>query len=268
MPSVPTVPPNPAADSPPPPRAEACWSDEPRVPVTPPWRHLRCSMRQALRAGWLFLLLAVLLAGCATGSAEDARRGERRQATRGVLLPQEQATANAQRFSPGTVTPVPTIPPAVVLESFVLTLNVDGSGAPQGAYGGIPADAGRIYAAALLHHLQAGQQVTATLRLPDDTVLLSSSFDVTTATDRAWIALPLDMNGTLAPGDYALWLSVEDRTLNSLVVQVTGFGTAPRPLSGESNSGQPARPADGGFSDPSQDVPAGGPTIEPIPGEQ
>ncbi len=236
--------------------------------MVPARRGPRCITRQALHAAWSFLLLAMLLTGCATGSAEDARRGERRQATRGVLLPQEQATANAQRFSPGTVTPVPTIPPAVVLESFLLTLNVDGSGAPQGAYGGIPADAGRVYAAALLHHLQPGQQVTATLRLPDDTVLLSSSFEVTAATERAWIALPLDMNGTLAPGDYALWLSVDERTLNSLVVQVTGFGTSPRQLTEGSSAGQPARPEDGGFSDPSQDVPSGGPTIEPISGGQ
>ncbi len=273
MPSAPTIPRSPAADSLPRPHAgeplaPVCPSHWPRFPVALVTRRPRCTMRQALHAGWSFLLVAMLLAGCASGSAEDARRGERRQAARGVLLPQEQATANAERFDPGTPTPVPTLPPMPVLEAFELTLNVDASGAPQGAYGGIPADAGRVYATALLRYLQPGQQVTATLRLPDDTVLLSSSFDVTTATDRAWIALPLEMNGTLAPGDYALWLAIDDQSVNSLVVQVTGFGTAPRQLSGGTSSSQPARPTEGGFSDPSQDVPSGGPTIEPVPGDQ
>jgi len=153
-----------------------------------------------------------------------------------------------------------------VLESFLLTLDVDASGSPQGAYGGIPADAGRVYATALLHHVQPGQQVTATLRLPDDTVLLRSSVDVTSATDSAWIAIPLDLNGTLAPGDYALWLAIDDQTVNSLVIQLSAFGTAPRQLSGGSSSSQPARATEGGFSDPSQDVPSGGPTIEPVTG--
>lgn len=270
MPSARTGRPNPAADAlvEPPAGARpvaACTNHRAGITAGSIGRRCQVLAARTIRFSGVLLLSAVLLAGCASGSAEDARRAEERQADRGVLLPQQQATANAARFAPGTATALPTLPPMPVLESLVLTLNVDGTGAPQGAYGGIPSDAGRVYAAALLNDLQPGQQVTATLRLPDDTVLLSSAFDVTAPADRAWVALPLDMNGTLAAGDYALWLAVDDRSLNSLVVQVTGYGTAPRQLTGVTSPGRSSS-EEGGVNDPSQDVPSGGPTIEPISG--
>ena len=176
--------------------------------------------------------LLAALAACATGEADDARRGQSRAATRGAELPAQQATRIASQYASPAVSPQPTAPAATGLEALALSLRVD-SGGPDGEYDAVPADAGTVYAGAKLSHLRPGQQVRAVWRNADRVDIGASAVDITDPVP-AWVALPLALNGSLPTGDYAVYVSVADGPdddapvfLNSLVFRVIGSGSAP-----------------------------------------
>ena len=199
------------------------------------------------------LLSAVvsLLAACAGGSAEEARRGQARDAAATAELPERQATRVAERFFPLTPTPAPTPPPVPTLESLVITLGFAGD-APQGSYASIPADAA-MSAGALLNGLFAGQVVTAAWTDGAGNNVGSTRVEITADTGRQWVALPL--NGSLPPGEYAVYLFVGERRLGSLVFGVTAPGTGPQllpdpPANPQVQPEAPAGPPNEGAGEP------------------
>jgi len=181
------------------------------------------------RAG-LALVLVLLLAACASGDAQDARRGQREDVAAGATVPALQATYTAQRFFPSTPTPVPTRPPAATLSSLVLTLGLGAGDEPTDEYAAVPTTAGTAFAGALVNGLQPGQVVSAAWTNADGLVVSTSRFDVTAAADRRWVPLPLYLDGALAPGDYAVHVYVDERPLNSLVFRLLPAGSQPQRL--------------------------------------
>jgi hypothetical protein len=142
----------------------------------------------------------------------------------------EQATYTAQTFFPPTPTPGRLPPRTPTLESLVITLDFGGGDAPRGSYASVPADAGTVYAGALLNDLQAGQEITAIWTDADGSTIGSARLAIERDAARQWVGLPLRLSRSLAPGQYAVYIFAKERRLNSLVFTVTPPGTGPQPF--------------------------------------
>lgn len=178
--------------------------------------------------------LAVLsITGCATGDARDAQVAEQRDATKEAKVPERQASFIANEFFAATPPPAVTATPRAVLQSIALTTGVNSDGAPSGVYGSVPSDAGRVYVAARMAYLQPGETVVASwatiAEKPKDIVVIANA-EVTVNGNEGWISLPVDLNGNVTPGEYAVSLYVDGELLNSLAFEITGAGTAPRQI--------------------------------------
>jgi hypothetical protein len=188
-----------------------------------PRRHLR---------SWLVLLgTLLLLVGCSSGNAREAERGQASRASEEARVADLQATYSAGFFDPGTPTPGPTSAALPTLDRLVLTRNLSGNG-PSDELASVPADAGTVFAGALLHGLARGMVVGAIWRGEQGDVYASETTIEADAGD-AWIGLPLPLDGTLPPGDYAVvvYVIVGDEGpvgLNSLVFEITSAGSQAR----------------------------------------
>jgi hypothetical protein len=171
-----------------------------------------------------------VLVGCAGGSAEEARLGQAKDAGQRSVMAAEQATYTARTFFPPTATPGPQTPRTPFLESLVVTLDFGGDGVPRGSYASVPADVGTVYAGALLNDVQAGQEITAVWTDADGSTIGSARVKVERDAARQWVGLPLRLNRSLPPGDYAVYIFARDHQLNSLVFRVTAPGTGPQPF--------------------------------------
>ncbi len=187
-------------------------------------------LRSSVVRVYPLLALALLLTGCAGGAAEEARRAEAREAATTPQLAGQQATRIAQRFFPPTPTPGPTPPPVPALDTLAITLGVDGAEAPQGHFATVPSDAGTLYAAAHLNDVAAGQVVTATWVDGVANTIATSEVEIDGGGGSRWVALPLTLNGSLPPGEYAVFLFVDDRRLGSLLFGLTPPGSFPQQL--------------------------------------
>jgi len=251
------------------------------------------------RVGAAFALLAlsllVILTGCAGSSAQEARRGQARDAASSPTLPRAQATRTTQRFFPTATPSKPTPPPLPTLGSLVITLGLGGDGSPQGSYASVPADAGTAYAAALLKGVYEGQIAAARWVDATGLTLTTSKFEVESNADQSWVGLPLTLNGSVAPGEYAVYLFVGERRLGSLLFRIDpagtggqllpdppldpqadrgGHGQPPPGEGGQQTPGAGGQPVQGGqptaaggqgVQDPLYGVPSGAPT--PYPGD-
>ena len=63
--------------------------------------------RRAIVGLWAMAVLGLVLAGCATGRADEAREAETREATRGAILADVQATNIVKEFFKPTSSPLP-----------------------------------------------------------------------------------------------------------------------------------------------------------------
>ena len=195
-----------------------------------------------------------LLAGCASGSAEEARQGEARDAVKTPALPEAQATWTAKEFFPPTPTPGPLPPPLPTLESLQITTSVGAGGEPQGDFASVPADAGTVYADALLDGVHAGQVISARWVDAGGNTIATARVPIDADANQQWAALPLTLNGSLAPGEYAVYLYAGERRLNSVVFSVSPAGSGPQIFSDPPVNPQPDRggpsailtPSDGG----------------------
>ena len=184
----------------------------------------------ALRQRWPALLavtsLALILTGCNTGSMNEARNSQEfDKAAETPQLSAQQATRTAQTFFSPTATPAaPTVVPPK-LETLVITLGVGPDGGPSGSYLSVPVDAGTAYAAGRLSDVRAGQVVSAIWT--DAFGNHMGTFEVELAADAAtqWVSVPLQLNGALAAGEYAVYLFGGGRQLGSLAFMVTGAGS-------------------------------------------
>lgn len=178
------------------------------------------------RVGMLIALTAViLLAGCNSGSMNEARQSQEFDAVETPQLAAQQSTWTANAFSSPTGTPPPPTPLPPTLETLVVTLGVGPDGAPSGSYLSIPTDAGTAYAAGRLRDVRAGQKVSATWT--DGFGNVVGSFEVEIAADAAeqWVAVPLQLNGGMGMGEYAVYLFGGGRQLGSLAFMITGPGS-------------------------------------------
>ncbi len=212
-------------------------------------------------AGGVCLVIVVLmgLSACASGDATDAKRGENADAQKTPNVVAVQATEVARQIRSGT--PAATATPRPVptsLESLVLTLSLGPGNVPRDQYAAVPTDAGTIYVTALLHHLHAGDAITAEWVTSAGVQVNTSSAPSPGDGDQAWIALPLNVGG-LAPGDYAAFVSVDGQQLDSIVFRLLSAGSLAQVL-----PPLPDNPAVTEGGGPNATGQATGPAIEPV----
>lgn len=198
-----------------------------------PPRHSNWWPRRLARPAVATCMVVLLVTGCSTGDARDAEIAEQREASREAQVPQRQASFIAEEYFGGTPPPVKTPTPRAVLQSIALTTGVNSDGAPAGIYSSVPSDAGQVYVAARISHLQSGQTLVASWHTieekPEDIVVIANA-EMAISGNENWVSLPLDLYGQVPPGDYAVSLYVNGELLNSLAFQITGAGTAPRQI--------------------------------------
>ncbi len=192
---------------------------------------LRASSRRI--SGFLLVsLLLVTLAACSSGSAREAERSRDGDATSESVVSDRQATYSATLVAQGTPTPLPERPPRVA--SLVLTTQVNGDGSPVGEYASVPSNAGTIYLAAQLTGMRDGRMAAALRDTSDQhNVLAYNEIEVDGGSGSGWVAVPIAMDGSLAPGDYPIWLifdpgGEDEEWLLSMVFTVGSAGSGAR----------------------------------------
>ena len=172
----------------------------------------------------LTLLVVVLLTGCSSGQAGDARRDEARDASVPEKLALDQATRTAERYFPATATPGTVEPDPPALEDLVITFGFRSDGTPDGSYESVPAGVGTVYAAARVSGVAVGQIVDAVVTDAWGNDLARTSVTIDPgATDR-WLALPIGVPGNVAPGEYGVYVEIDDQVVGSLAFGITAQG--------------------------------------------
>jgi hypothetical protein len=216
----------------------------PTAPIEPRRSFRATRTRAALAARWAAAALTIgLLAGCASGSAFESHEAEQRDLLRTPVLESVQETRTSERFFPPTGTPAPTPRPVPTLAQLVITTGVGAGNTPQDNDASVPSDAGTVYAGAQLGNVVAGHHVVGIWTDAFGNEIGRSTVDITAAADSTWVAFPLRLNGQLQPGDYAVWVDVDDHRIGSLAFTITGPGSAPQPLPALPTNPQAPAPA-------------------------
>ncbi len=164
------------------------------------------------------LLLIVVLAGCATGDVDEARRAETREATRGAILPDVQASKIVEEFFPPTGTPGPTRTPLPTLATLTLATRLNSDNSPANEVGSVNRGE-RVYAVAEIYGLASGQVVTGIWTTSDGAEITRSTITVDRSLDAAWVPLEWSVSG-VGSGTYAVYVYVDDVLMNSLVFTI------------------------------------------------
>jgi hypothetical protein len=172
------------------------------------------------------LLALVVLSGCSSGMATDARRDEARDASLQDKLESDQATRTAQRYFPPTSTPGTPIPNPAGLEELVLTFGFRADGTPDGSYESVPAGVGTVYAAARVSGVSVGQTVDAVVTDAWGNDLARPSVTIDPGAADRWLALPIAVGGNVAPGEYGVYVEIDDQVVGSLAFGITGAGSS------------------------------------------
>ena len=177
-------------------------------------------------------LAVLLLSGCASDRATDQRPArETSETTPGVIVA-DQATWSANRYASPTVIPTATNVPPATLQEIGLATGVDGSGQPNGFVVSVASNAGTVYLVADLDGLRSGSVVRTywfknVEKFEDRTY--AGEGTVTVGQDgRQWVAVPLNLDGSLQPGNYGVRLFVDDVEVGSVGIELTSPGTQPR----------------------------------------
>ena len=173
--------------------------------------------RRAFSGFWALAVLGLTLAGCATGQVEEARDAETREASRGAILDDVQATNVVKEFFKPTATPLPTNTPLPTLATLTLATSIGANNQPANEVGSVR-QGGVVYAVAEIHNLREGQTVIAVWTTADGGEVGRSEVGVDRSLNAAWV--PLEWTANVGFGDYAVYLYVDDRLLNSLVFRV------------------------------------------------
>jgi len=164
-------------------------------------------------------LVALALAGCGTGTVDESRMYQEQEATESSQVESAQQTETA-RFFAGTPVAGPTSTPQPVLSSLRLSTSVGSNGEPLDERSNAPAG-GTIYASARIHDLSPGSTYYAVLGRKDGTAITQGEITVEQGADNAWLSFPFAINGTLPPGEYAVFIYTEGVLLGSLVFNLT-----------------------------------------------
>ncbi|MFN8678487.1 MAG: hypothetical protein U0Z70_19070 [Thermomicrobiales bacterium] len=172
------------------------------------------------------LLALVVLSGCSSGMATDARRDEARDAGLPEKLAADQATRTAQRYFPPTSTPGTAVPDPAGLEELVITFGFRADGTPDGSYESVPAGVGTVYAAARVSGVSVGQTVDAVVTDAWGNDLARPSLTIDPGAADRWLALPIGIAGNVAPGEYGVYVEIDDQVVGSLAFGITGAGSS------------------------------------------
>lgn len=172
------------------------------------------------------LLALVVLSGCSSGMATDARRDEARDASLADKLEADQATRTAERFFPATSTPGTVEPDPAALEELVITFGFRGDGTPDGSYESVPAGVGTVYAAARVSGVSVGQTVNAVVTDAWGNDLARPSVTIDPGAADRWLALPIAVGGSVTPGEYGVYVEIDDQVVGSLAFGITGQGSS------------------------------------------
>lgn len=222
------------------------------------------SHSRSLQWGSAAIALVLLCAGCSSGSVQEVRMDQARDAGLRQQLEAEQATRTVERYFPSTATPSATEAPRPALGDLVMTFGFRPDGSPDGSYESVPAGAGTVYAAARLSSLSVGQQVrgVVTDRWGNDIAAPELTIDPGSA--ERWVALPVGLPADLVPGEYGVFVFVDEQMLGSLAFGVTGAGSSAQLL-----PDQPANPqAIGTFYPPGSGPVEGALTPTVVPNQE
>ena len=172
------------------------------------------------------LLALVVLSGCSSGMATDARRDEARDASLPDKLASDQATRTAQRYFPPTSTPGTVEPDPAALEELVITFGFRSDGTPDGSYESVPAGVGTVYAAARVSGVSVGQVVTAVVTDAWGNDLARPRVTIDPGAADRWLALPIGVGGNVAPGEYGVYVEIDEQVVGSLAFGITGQGSS------------------------------------------
>jgi hypothetical protein len=171
-------------------------------------------------------LAVVVLVGCSSGAAQDSRIDQSRDAGLPDKLAAVQATRTVEKFFPSTATPSATKPPPAAMGSLVITFGFRSDGTPDGSYASVPAGVGTAYAAAELSGLAAGEVVRAIVIDGWGNEIAKPEVAIEPGAADRWLALPIGLPAEVAPGEYGVFVFVDDRPLGSLAFGVTAPGTS------------------------------------------
>ena len=176
-------------------------------------------------------------------------------------LAAEQATRVVERFFPATATPGPTKAPTPSLRQLAITFGFRPDGNPDGSYASVPAGVGTAYAAARLVGLAQGQVVKAVVTDGWGNEIANPAVTIDPGASDRWLALPIALPGNVNPGQYGVFVFVDDRPVGSLAFGITGVGSSAQLL-----PEAPANPQLPATVPPPGMAPAGGqqtPTVAP-----
>jgi hypothetical protein len=168
----------------------------------------------------------LILSGCSSGAATDARHDEARDASLKDQLAAEQATWTAQHYFPPTATPGPAKPLTPSLGDVAITFGFKPDGTPDGSYASVPAGAGTAFVGVELAGVSAGQKVRAVVTDGWGNDVAAPESVVGPGSAQQWVALPIPLANELAPGEYGVFVFVDDQPVGSLAFGVTGVGTS------------------------------------------
>jgi hypothetical protein len=198
-----------------------------RTRSAPTVRHEARPQVERAAANLLALALAgAVLAGCTSGQARESRRDEARDAGLQQQLAAEQATWTAQRYFPATETPSPPEPPVPALTTLGITFGFLPDGTPDGSYASVPAGAGTAYAAAQLAGVSAGQVVRAVVTDAWGNEIATPEVTIDAGAANRWVALPIPLPGSVAPGEYGVFVFADGHAIGSLAFAITSPGSA------------------------------------------
>ena len=187
-----------------------------RMPSVPIRRHEGRRPDRLVRVKQLAApaLLALALAGCGTGSADESRMYQRSDATEESRVASVQQTVTAGFFS-GTPTAGPTTTPQPVLSSLRIATSVGANGEPANSVTSASAS-GTIYVSARIHDVSAGSIYYAILGRKDGTSIAQAEVTVERSSTNAWLSFPFSINGTLPGGEYAAFIYIDGVLLGSI----------------------------------------------------
>lgn len=186
----------------------------------------RSPIDQLGRLGFIAAFVSFVLVGCSSGNVSDSRMDEARDAGLPDQLAAEQATRTVERFFPKVSTPAPTKPVPPALRDLVITFGFRADGTPDGSYESVPAGVGTAYAAARLSGLAAGQVVRGIVTDSWGNEISNPEVTIDPGAADRWLALPIGLPAEVGPGEYGVFVFVDDRALGSLAFGVTSPGSS------------------------------------------
>ena len=140
--------------------------------------------------------------------------------------------------------PTPIPPRAPAIGALVLTNQVNGDGSPVGEYEGFASNAGTIYLCAQLSGRREGKMAVALRDTSDQhNVLAYNEVEVDGGSGTGWVSIPVELDGSLTPGDYPIWLIFnpgedDEEWIGSLVFSVGSPGSGAQQVGNGGNFSQ------------------------------